>query len=128
MANTRLWYSYKSHNGNNQTKEIVLAGEVTADDLKRMERALVKGSHFIPSQVGLPSLNSGSEDDAQVWHKIDLSEASQTLQKPTFKDFDIHALADNFSQVVWNPGMETARLYGAEGKTLNLNPRIMRQH
>jgi hypothetical protein len=77
--NTLFSYEYRDAGNYHVDRDIVLAGEVSADAIKAcLESGLCDGGGFIPSQVGLDNLQSelaahgdgDLHDDDHVWHSI----------------------------------------------------------
>lgn len=126
MANTRLWYSYKPHTGAPVTDCLVLDGELSAEDLESIRQTLHQGVHFIPDQVGLPSLNN-ADADAHAWHKLDVSVISATTQRPSVLNITAKAIAHRFQNVIWNPALESARLHGVSEAKSNPSLYMKRQ-
>lgn len=103
--NTDFYYTYVDQNGYKQEKTVILAGEIT---LEQIEPYLDEGLYFIPSQVGLEDLQKGfliygplGEND-HVWHKIEEGDITPTGKEPTIADFSAADLLCKFKQIVWD--------------------------
>jgi len=112
MKNTRIWYGYRNQAGQPVGAVIVLSGLLSEEDKQTIANALHKGKHFIPAQVGMAPLSGNSEDET-VWHNLDISMATPTYNRPDV-DFTVEELVERFSSTIWNPALESARLYGAD--------------
>lgn len=101
---TDLHYTYVDGNGYKQDKTVILAGEVTLEQIKPY---LDEGLYFIPSQVRLEDLQKGflaygplGEND-HVWHKIEEGDITTTEKEPTMA-LTATELLRKFKQVVWD--------------------------
>lgn len=74
-ANTRISLLYRDASNYKSSKDVVIAGRLSPDQFASMGATLSDGEFLIPSQVGLPDIQSelsGSwGDDDHVFHTID---------------------------------------------------------
>jgi len=75
--NTKIVYMYRDVNNYKQHREIIVAGEVTMEQLLDCcEEVIVGvGGDFLPEQVGLPALQEQmcspvNYDEDGVWHEL----------------------------------------------------------
>ena len=83
--NTLIHYLYRDANNYKAHHEIIVRGAVTFADVTPF---LDSGEFFIPSQVGLPDLQSKlgqPTDDDHVWHHLTLEDFTPTSEPPTVK-------------------------------------------
>lgn len=74
-ANTRILIGYRDASNYKAGRDVVLAGRLTPEQLAAMTASLQDGEFLIPSQVGLPDIQSDagtswSEDD-HVFHTFE---------------------------------------------------------
>lgn len=87
-ANTRIFLHYRDASNYKATQFAVVSGRLTQDQFETMGRTLSDGEFMIPSQVGLPDIQSeltGSwSDDDHVFHTIvgiEMTEDAPTVEQ-----------------------------------------------
>ncbi|SRR5579884_2494765 len=107
--NTLFHYTCSVGNGNKQDKTVILAGELTLEQIKPY---LDEGMYFVPGQVGLEDLQTGglaSGSHEYVWHKIEEGDLTLTEQEPTIA-LTAAELLHTFEQVAWGKAGATSFL------------------
>lgn len=106
--NTRLEYMYRDGHNYKQFNEVVIAGEITIDQLRP---CYYEGQFFVPSEVGLEDLQVFPYRDCDhIWHEI--LETTRTQDVPTAA-VTAKSLFERFQQaaaVEWNTTLVNERM------------------
>jgi hypothetical protein len=128
MMNTKLNLLYRDASNYKDSKEVVLAGEITAEQIAVLGSKLDEGEYFIAEQVGLPT-PSFEYRGKDGWPNEDLDHVFTTLtdfseglpeatsmltdEEPT-EEIDIDDLVARFATVEsWGVETEWARMKAA---------------
>jgi hypothetical protein len=119
--NTKLSLIYRDADNYSASKDVVITGEITQQQIDKIKENLVDGCFIIAHQVGLPtpSENFGGMDNYPNW-EIDhvytmlfdgkpTSEQLHTAEVATI-DMTIDELAKNISITSWDINAELNRL------------------
>jgi hypothetical protein len=106
--NTRLHYLYRDGSNYKTGADVVLAGNLSTEQIDAIVAKLDDGEHFIPSQVGLIDLQPNlqvwdtkpSEDD-HAWHALERDDIEATADAPT-TELTAAELAAAFAAVEWD--------------------------
>jgi hypothetical protein len=98
----RIEYLYRDAANYKQFASVVLVGAITSQELHTIAAALDSGLYFIPSQVGLPDLQSAMSgfpdpESDHVWHELDVQEGISLTTDPATETIDVHAVAGMFT-------------------------------
>ena len=99
---TRIEYLYRDADNYKQFASVVLVGAITPAELDTIGAALDSGLYFIPSQIGLPDLQSAmpgfpDPESDHVWHELELAEGISLTNDPATEELDVHAVAGMFT-------------------------------
>jgi len=111
--NTKISYLYRDASNYKEHNEVIVSGEFTSNDLKRISRCLDEGEFFIPRDVGLPEnrITPYRTDDDHCWFEMEIWENEDGTYDGGFKltddeptvDLDMQELVRNFENVkTWN--------------------------
>lgn len=104
MANTQITYMYRDASNWKQFETVVLAGEMTPEEIDLILRRLEDGNLFLPEQVGLPRLQfrwpTLNEDD-HVYHEL-TREDIEIVDLPPTIEMSAKELVENFRNVKWD--------------------------
>ena len=99
--NTRIEYLYRDDGNYKKYYSFVLNGEIM---LEQLTQYLHEGSYFIPSQIGLPDLQTSplSVHD-HIWHELDIVEpttesATVSISAEAFKAAFASANANSWNE------------------------------
>lgn len=103
--NTIIDYLYRDASNYKRWNTEIVSGEITQEDLDRIEAILFDGEYFVPHDVGLPEhrvVDDYRTDDDHCWFEwqtYDVDDVEFTSQPPTI-DLTIDQLVSNFESVV----------------------------
>lgn len=105
--NTKINYLYRDGSNYKSHNKVVVAGEITAEHLRRIADTLNEGEYFIPSVVGLPENRFETwTDDDHFWYEweiddedfdLDASGCELTDEQPTVP-LTVDQLVENFEK------------------------------
>lgn len=105
--NTKINYLYRDGSNYKVYNEVVVAGEITSEHLRRIADTLSDGEYFIPSVVGLPEKKFETQtDDDHLWFEWEIDDedfdivasgCELTDEQPTVP-LTVDQLVDNFEQ------------------------------
>lgn len=102
--NTKIEYLYRDIANWKQYGEAIFRGEITEEEKNAILDNLHEGNFFIPSQVGLNSLQEGmpkeSKDMNHIWHDLDADDIKLTSEEPT-QAKTITEFAQLFNNIQW---------------------------
>lgn len=83
MPNTKLEYMYRDADNYKVWRQVVLEGEISAEDMRKIGENLYDGEFFVPSAVGLDDLQSELGDwDWQSDHPFHTIESIHSTDEP----------------------------------------------
>lgn len=96
MLNTAIHYLYRDASNYKVHTEVVLKGEITAEQIKEVCDCLHDGCYFVPSAVGLPEnrFEDWTEDDGPFFELYD-SDFSLT-ERPATESMTISQMVEQF--------------------------------
>ena len=105
--NTKINYLYRDASNYKVYNQVIVAGEITPEHLRRIADTLDEGEYFIPSVVGLPEKKFETQtDDDHLWFEweiddedfdLDASGCELTDEQPTVP-LTVDQLVDNFEK------------------------------
>lgn len=106
--NTSISYQYRDADNYKTSREVVLAGTLTDEQIEAILARRSDGQFFIPSQVELEDLQetlqaydtTPSEAD-HAWHELEREDFAATDADPT-TSLTVAELAANFAAVEWD--------------------------
>lgn len=104
MANTQIEYMYRDASNWKQFETVVLAGEMSEEDINLIIGNLEFGDLFMPEQVGLPRLQfrwPTLNDDDHVYHELKREDIKIVDLPPTI-EMTAKELVENFRNVDWD--------------------------
>ena len=74
--NTKIKYLYRDASNYKSWNEVIISGEMTRDDVIRIQMCLFDGEYFVPRDVGLPETRIADyrTDDDHCWFEWELGE------------------------------------------------------
>jgi hypothetical protein len=104
MANTEFSYMYRDASNWKQFETVVLAGEISQQDIDLIMSKLEDGNLFIPEQVGLSSLQGKwplLNNDDHIWHELRRDDLKIVDISPTIS-VTTKELVENFRNISWD--------------------------
>ncbi len=104
MANTQITYMYRDASNWKEFETVILAGEMSQEDIDLIIGKLEDSNLFMPEQVGLPRLQlkwpTLNEDD-HVYHEL-TREDFEIVDLPPTVEMTAKELVENFRTVEWD--------------------------
>lgn len=94
--NTKIYYLYRDASNYKKPNEVIVKGEITADQMQQILKSLQDGEYFVPEMVGLPAERFGSfTEDDHVFFELDQMGFDITDREATV-DMTVEDLAKAF--------------------------------
>ena len=99
--NTIIEYLYRDASNYKQWNKAVIRGELSSEQLERIEARLFDGEFFVPRSVGLPEqrITDYRTDDDHCWFEWDMCDVPEFTEAPPTVDMDAEELVRRFEQV-----------------------------
>ena len=99
--NTIIEYLYRDASNYKQWNSVIVGGEITQEDLERIEAKLFEGEYFVPHDVGLPEhrITDYRTDDDHCWFEWEVCDVAELTEELPTIDMSAEELVRRFEQV-----------------------------
>lgn len=96
--NTIVQYLYRDASNYKKWNEVIIQGELSGEQLKRIEACLFDGEYFTPRSVGLPEsrITDYRTDDDHCWFEWGIAELTEA---PPTIDMSAEELVKRFERI-----------------------------
>lgn len=101
--NTIIEYLYRDASNYKRWNRVIIGGEMTQENLRRIEAKLFDCEYFVPHDVGLPEHRIVSDyrtDDDHCWFEWQTYDDAELTSAPPTVDLTVDQLVSNFESVI----------------------------